>query len=36
MKIKSMRLENFRCYENPIDIDFDELTAFIGIFLKLI
>lgn len=30
MKLKSMTLENFRCYKNPLTVTFDDLTALIG------
>ncbi len=30
MKLKSVTLENFRCFENAITITLDDLTAFIG------
>ena len=30
MQIKSMTLQNFRCYSNEVKIDFENLTAFVG------
>lgn len=30
MKLKSLIIENFRCYKNKTRIEFDDLTAFIG------
>ncbi len=30
MKLKSVYLENFRCYQNPMNVEFDDLTTFIG------
>ncbi len=30
MKLKRLRVRNFRCYKEEIAFDFDELTAFIG------
>lgn len=30
MRMRSMRLKNFRCYQNEISIEFDNLTAFVG------
>ncbi|WP_186203968.1 ATP-binding protein [Burkholderia gladioli] len=30
MKLKSMTLENFRCYKSPITVTFDDLTTLIG------
>ena len=30
MKLKTLYLENFRCYKDRIGIDFDDLTTFIG------
>ncbi len=30
MKIKSVSIKNFRCYEDEINVDFQELTTFVG------
>ena len=30
MKIKSLKIDNFRCYQNEICINFDNMTAIIG------
>jgi putative ATP-dependent endonuclease of OLD family len=30
MKIKRLRLRNFRCFKDEIAIDFDDITAFVG------
>lgn len=30
MKLKSVYLENFRGYQNPMNVEFDDLTTFIG------
>ena len=30
MRMKSMKLKNFRCYQDEISIEFDNLTAFVG------
>lgn len=30
MKLKTLRLKNFRCYKETVEINFDDLTTFIG------
>jgi len=30
MKLKSITIKNFRCYQNSISVDFDDITTFIG------
>ena len=30
MKLKTLYLSNFRCYKNYVEVNFDNLTTFIG------
>lgn len=30
MKLKTITIENFRCYKSPVTIAFDDLTTIVG------